>query len=242
MVATGEMSKLAVWFFQTQFGLSMIRKMFDRSVPGQFREFGKRKIYFETQARNAIAAGVKQILVLGAGYDLLCMRLAHEYPEVKFFEIDHPATAHAKKRGLESLGMPENLRQISVDLAVTPLQEVLREEPLWDESFCSFVIAEGLLQYLREQVVRDLFKTVDSRTGPASRFGFTFVGWREEEGRPEAGPYTDKFLANVEARSEPWLWGILASRLPEFLEGTPWKLLKDVEVAGIEYFACVEKL
>lgn len=241
MLATGEMSRLSVWFFQTRIGLAVIRWAFNKSIPGQFCEFGNRKVYFETHARKAIEAGAKQILVLGAGYDLLCARLSHEFPSVRFFEIDHPATARAKKRALESLGMSESFRQISVDLAETPLGEVLSEEEKWDESACSLVIAEGLTQYLPEDVVRGLFSTVDSKTGPSSRFGFTFVGWREQEGRPEVGPFTDRFLARVQKSGEPWLWGISVSEISSFLEFTPWKLVEETKVAGFEYFACVTK-
>jgi methyltransferase (TIGR00027 family) len=242
MVATGEMSNLAVWFYQTRIGLWLVRRVFDKSMPGQFAEFGNRKAYFEAQARNAIAAGAHQILVLGAGYDLLCSRLAPEFPGVCFFEIDHPATALAKRRGLDILGMPENLRQISVDLAKTPLREALSNQDSWDKSARSFVIAEGLTQYLTEDVVKDLFETVDSQTGPSSRFGFTFVGWREQEDRPEAGPFTDNVLADFEKRGEPWLWGISIGKLSGFLEGTPWELIEEVKPAGMESFACVKKL
>lgn len=241
MLATGEMSRLAVGFFQTRIGLWLVRKKFNKSIPGQFAEFGKRKAYFEAQARDAIAAGAHQILVLGAGYDLLCLRLAPEFPGVSFFEIDHPVTASAKRRGLDILGMPENLWQISIDLAETPLRDVLGNQDLWDESACSFVIAEALTQFLTEDVVKDLFETVDSLTGPSSRFGFTFIGWREQEKRPEAGPFTENVLADLKRRGEPWLWGTSIEGLSRLLEYTTWKLIQEVRPAGIEFFACAEK-
>ncbi len=241
MRATGEMSRFSVRFFQTPIGLMLLRRVSDKSLPGQFQQFGKRKKYFEAQARDAIVVGAKQVLVLGAGYDVLCLRMAREFTDVTFLEIDHPATARAKKLGLDSLGTPSNLKQIPVDLADTPLQEVLSEEDQWDETACSFVVAEGLTQYLREDVVKNLFETIDSNTGKASRFGFTFIGWREQENRPEAGPFTDKFLRSVAKRGEPWIWGMAVSGISDFFAGTPWKLIEDVEVAGIEYFACVGK-
>ena len=81
-----------------------------------------------------------------------------------------------------------------------------------------------------------------SRTGASSRFGFTFVGWREQEGRVEAGPFTEKVLADFEKRGEPWLWGVSGEKLESFFEGTPWKLIEEVDRAGIEYFACVQNL
>jgi O-methyltransferase involved in polyketide biosynthesis len=137
--------------------------------------------------------------------------------------------------------MPDNLWQVPVDLAEKPLSEVLENLELWDTSACSFVSAEGLTQYLTEDIVRVLFETVDAKSGPSSHFAFTFVGWREDEGRPEAGPHTERLLADFEKRGEPWLWGLPTQGLRGFLNGTPWELVEEPRLAGIETFACAEK-
>ncbi len=241
MKATGRMPGLAIRFCRTSMGSWLVRRAVDRRFPGQSVQFGKRKLYFERQAREAVAAGARQVLVLGAGYDLLCLRLAPEYPQVKFIEIDHPATAAAKKKGLQALGMPPNFLQIPVDLAKRPLYDVLKAEQWWDESCRSFVTAEGLTQYLSAAVVTKLLQTIAALSGPSSRFAFTFVGWREKEGRPDLGPLTETLHAQFKRRGEPWLWGISASKLPEFLQDTPWMLLDEVIPAGVESFACVYK-
>jgi O-methyltransferase involved in polyketide biosynthesis len=123
---------------------------------------------------------------------------------------------------------------------LTP-DKVLGNESLWDESTCSFVIAEALTQFLTEDAVKDLLETVDSQAGPPSRFGFIFVGWRERESRPDASPFTDHVLAALEKRGEPWLWGISIKGLSRFLEGTPWELIEEVKPAGVDNFACVKK-
>ncbi len=44
---------------------------FDWMMPGQFEAFAHRKAFCERQAREGIAAGASQVLVLGAGYDTL---------------------------------------------------------------------------------------------------------------------------------------------------------------------------
>ena len=59
MRATGEMSRFSVRFFQTPIGLMLLRRVSDKSLPGQFQQFGKRKKYFEAQARDAIVVGVQ---------------------------------------------------------------------------------------------------------------------------------------------------------------------------------------
>lgn len=56
--------------------------------PDRMRHFYLRKQEIEKQVRRILAEGdVAQVVVLGAGLDVLTMRLAHELPQVKFIEI-----------------------------------------------------------------------------------------------------------------------------------------------------------
>ncbi|MCI5137389.1 MAG: hypothetical protein D3922_03000, partial [Candidatus Electrothrix sp. AR1] len=81
--------------------------------PGQFEAFAYRKAFCEHQVRDSTSRGAIQVLVLGAGYDTLCYRLAPEFPSVRFFEIDHPATSSLKQKGIKKLGASENLHLIA---------------------------------------------------------------------------------------------------------------------------------
>ena len=71
----------------------------DLMMPGQFEGFGHRKIFMQQQVEAAIEQGARQVLVLGAGFDTLCLRLAPQHSHVQFFEVDHPATSAAKPEG-----------------------------------------------------------------------------------------------------------------------------------------------
>jgi Leucine carboxyl methyltransferase len=61
-----------------------------------------RKCYIENHVRRLLPL-VKQVLVLGAGYDTLAHRLAGEFPHWTFYEVDHPATSKVKLRALQRL-------------------------------------------------------------------------------------------------------------------------------------------
>lgn len=115
---------------------------------------------------------------------------------------------------------------------MTPLAEVLAAEPNWHSSAMSFVGAEGLTQYLPEVAVREMLEDVSRETGTGSKFALTFVGWREAENRPEAGPKTDKVLRQLAARGEPWLWGCEPAKLDTFLEGAGWVIFVRPNLAG----------
>lgn len=116
----------------------------DFLIPGQFKGFGHRKIFVQQQVEAAIEKGALQVLVVGAGFDTLCLRLAPQHPHVQFFEVDYPATSAAKARGIALEGQPTNMIQIAADLGEWPLSKVLSEDGRWETSLPSVYVAEGL--------------------------------------------------------------------------------------------------
>jgi len=82
---------------------------------------------------------------------------------------------------------------------------------------------------------------VDQSTGARSVLAFIFVGWREAEGRPEAGPFTARMLEDFEKRGEPWLWGCDPDKLADFLASSSWQITVEPEPAGMDNLTCVQK-
>ena len=130
-----------------------VYEAFDWMLPGQFEAFAHRKAFCERQVRDSVGAGATQILVLGAGYDTMGWRLAPEYSGVNFFEIDHPATARLKARGIEAMGQRSNLFLIAEDLGKRKLVDVLEANESWDQRARTVFVAEGLVQYLPAEAV-----------------------------------------------------------------------------------------
>ena len=217
---------------------------FDWMMPGQFEAFAQRKAFCERQAREGIATGAGQVLVLGAGYDMLAWKLASEYPDVEFFEIDHPATADLKAKGVAEIGKPDNLTLISEDLGERNLVDVMQSNTVWAQSKQTVVIAEGLLMYLPPAAVKELFRRCATFTGPSSRIAFTYIA-TGEDGRPDAGPCTGFLLWSLKVRGEPWLWSIRPEELTSFLKNLGWTNAPDHPVTtsrhGIEYFGVAMK-
>jgi len=220
-----------------------IYEKFDWMMPGQFEAFAHRKAFCQKQVIDAISESATQILVLGAGYDTLCWRLAPKYPEVNFFEIDHPATAHLKAKGINEMGERNNLHLIAEDLGERKLEDVLSGINLWDKNAKTVIIAEGLLQYLSPEAVKDLFNQCMLITGSGSRIAFTYTP-TGSDGKPDAGPKTKFVLWTLKITGEPWLWSISPEDIGSFLEKLGWKyspeLLESKEKHGVEYF-CVAK-
>ena len=215
-----------------------VYEAFDWMMPGQFEAFGYRKAFCECQVREGISADAKQILVLGAGYDTMGWRLAQEFSDVNFFEIDHPTTARVKARGIETLGQRNNLHLIAEDLSMRKLVDVLKDNESWDQRARTVIIAEGLLMYLPAEAVLDLFGQCAAITGTGSRIAFTYI-CTGADGRPDVGRWTGLTLWTLKVTGEPWLWSIRPDELDQFLEETGWtsapELVKSFGKHGVEF-------
>lgn len=221
-----------------------VYEAFDWMLPGQFEAFAHRKAFFERQVRKGIGAGATQILVLGAGYDTLGWRLAPEYAEVNFFEIDHPATARLKLKGIASLGKRKNLYLIAEDLGNRRLVDVLKDNTSWDQNAGTVVLAEGLLMYLLPEAVSSLFCQCAEMVGEGSRFAFSYIP-TGADGRLDAGRWTRLMLWLQKVVGEPWCWSIRPEELGSLLEDTGWKkapaLVESSARHGVEFYAVATK-
>jgi methyltransferase (TIGR00027 family) len=221
-----------------------VYEAFDWMMPGQFRAFAHRKAFCERQVRGSITAGASQILVLGAGYDTMGWRLASEFPHVNFFEIDHPATAALKAKGIESMGPKPNLYLIDEDLGKHKLVDVLSKNENWRQNAVTTFIAEGLLQYMQPQAVQDLFAQCAS-IADQSRIAFTYIP-SGKDGRPDIGPRTGLVMWFLKLGGEPWFWSIRHEELDQFLKSVGWREAPELEGAtekhGVELYAVATKL
>ncbi|MCY1075322.1 class I SAM-dependent methyltransferase [Archangium lansingense] len=188
------------------------------TVPGQVLCVGLRKRFMDDETRAALAEGKRQVLVVGAGLDTLCWRLAKEYPEVTFIELDHPASQAMKREALEGLGpLPPNLHLVGVDLARTSLEEALSQLAAWQKETPSVVIAEAVLMYLKEAHVSTFLEAVYRSTGPGSRLLCTCFRW-EVNGRATAGAGTRQLISkSLRLAGEPLLWIVRDGELDPLL-------------------------
>jgi len=243
LVESGVVGQRAIDFSRSRMAVG-IYLAFDWMMPGQFEAFAYRKSFCERQVRQSIEAGASQVLMLGAGYDTLGWRIAPEFANVNFFEIDHPATARLKAIGIEAMGQPTNLHLIAEDLGERQLAEVLHADAIWDLTAPTVIVAEALLMYLPPEAVRTLFEQCAAVTGPGSRIAFTFVGTRSD-GRPDAGPWTWLVQWILNTSGEPLLWSIQPEELGPFLKENNWTISPNQRAVsdkcGIEFFGVAVK-
>ncbi len=171
-------------------------------------------------------------------------RLAPDFPEVNFFEIDHPATASLKAKGIKEMGQYDNLHLIPEDLSKRKLVDVLKSHKSWDQEAQAVIIAEGLLMYLPSSAVHDLFRQCALISGTGTRIAFTYIG-KGADGRPDAGRWTGLLLWILKANGEPWLWSIQPDQLSRVLKENGWtyspELVGEINKRGVEFFGTARK-
>ena len=142
------------------------------------------------------------------------------------------------------MGEYKNLHLIAEDLGKSKLEDVLNACEFWNTKAKSVIIAEGLLQYLAPEAVRDLFQQCASVTGNGSRIAFTYTP-TGPDGKPYAGPKTKLVLWTLKLTGEPWLWSISPEDIGSFIEGLGWKytpeLLESKEKHGVEFYCVARK-
>ncbi|VTU31129.1 Putative S-adenosyl-L-methionine-dependent methyltransferase [Variovorax sp. PBS-H4] len=197
-------------------------------LPGIITHYWHRKRWIERRCRAAIAEGCRRVVVIGAGFDTLALRLATEFPHIDWIEIDHPATQRAKSDALCGELAP-NVRFVAIDLAADPLPA-----ELFDDGRATLVIAEGVLMYLAPAVIDRLFHAIATLHGPSTRMVFSFMSkWPDgSTGFRPRSRWVERWLA---FRSEPFAWSIEVQRIDSFLqrfELTPIEVVPSQELAS----------
>jgi methyltransferase (TIGR00027 family) len=147
--------------------------------PSEFSNYIEaRTTFFDDAVVDVLERGVRQIVVLGAGYDGRALR--YRTPHVRFFEVDHPATQSDKRRRLERIGLPTGgIAFVAADLTEPRLAAALGEAG-FEAGQPSQFLCEGLLRYLPEHWFRELFIVTADCAAPTSELAAS-VSTREGE-------------------------------------------------------------
>jgi methyltransferase (TIGR00027 family) len=180
---------------------------------GIFAHYLARKRRIEIEVRKEMKRGIRQVVVLGAGYDTMAARYSVEFPECRFFELDHPATQPSKRAAVEG---PANLQFVAIDLGVSLPAKVLADCAAFDAAQSALVVAEGLTMYLPEDRVAAMLRSSAEVAGLEGRVIFTFM---ERQGRGGLSFRGQSPLIGwwLRLRGEPFLWGARREELGTFL-------------------------
>jgi methyltransferase (TIGR00027 family) len=208
---------------------ALVHRYIDRRWPGARSSAVARTRFIDERLRAAVAAGVRQVLLLGAGFDARAHRLLGS-DGVVVFEVDHPDTQARKRAGVEAtLGAAAaHVRYVPVDFNETTLDACMAHAG-FDLGRRSFILWEGVTNYLTATVV-DVTLRWCARAAAGSQVVFTYVH-RDVLDRPESFAGTTRLRATLAAAGEPWTFGLEPAELPAYLAARGLALDEDVGAA-----------
>ncbi len=192
-------------------------------LPGIALHWFARKLLLNGIAGDALAAGCRQLVILGAGLDTLAWRVQRAHSACACFEVDHPATQAVKRRAFATEPAAEVPALVAADLALESVTNALDSTPRFDRHAPTLFVAEGLLMYLPVESVETLLRTAAAAAGPGSQFAFTFLEARPDQPLGFQGRSLS-LHAWLRWRGEPFRWGLDRAHAADFTARQGWRL------------------
>lgn len=144
--------------------------------PGMYPYLTARTAHMDEVFSQAVADGIEQIVILGAGYDTRAQRLLPPQSACRIFELDAPATSAHKQACLEKI--PDlstmGVGYAALDLRETPLETALDEVGV-DGGAKALFILEGLIMYLPCDTATALLRTIQGWAASGSRLVMDYL-------------------------------------------------------------------
>src|ERR1700722_9275061 len=108
----------------------------------------------EDALSGAVARGIRQIVILGAGLDTFALRSPHGARQIRIYEVDHPATQAWKLERLAEaqLELPPSLVLVPVDFEQDDVREKLAAAG-FQENSPAFFTWLGVVPYLTRDAI-----------------------------------------------------------------------------------------
>jgi len=206
---------------------TLVPWIIDRWWPGPRGAGIVRTRFIDDALRTALAAGARQVVILGAGFDSRAYRIPGA-EHARVFEVDHPATQAVKRTRLaRRLGrVPGHVAFVPVDFTRDALSERLGESG-FAKTARTFVIWEGVTNYLTAEAVDATFRALAGLLAPGSAVLFTYIDRGILDGSKHfAG--ADESIATVQRVGEPFTFGFEPAELPGYLGARGFVLVEDV--------------
>jgi methyltransferase (TIGR00027 family) len=203
---------------------SALQGLLERRMPGTYGGMVCRTRYLDDAVMAGVSAGIRNIVIVGAGLDTRPYRLGLG-AAVRVFELDLPTMINAKKqRVTQVLGkLPAHVTYIPIDFDSEDLGEALAREGL-DQQTRVIVILEGVTQYIGKAAVESILQLV-ARRPRGSEAVFTYVLKEVIDGTSKA---LGADQGGTVGRQFHWIFGFDRAELPEDLRRLGLELLEDV--------------
>jgi len=199
----------------------------ERVGPGLIGSLYCRTRYIDDALRDALGAGIAQVVILGAGFDARAYRISN-IEQVHVFELDLPETQRLKQKLLEKLvgKLPAHVSLVPIDFSNQDIEDVMTAAG-FRKDLKTFFIWEGVTQYLSAEAVDKTFRYMWGSAAEESEIVFTYIHQGIIDGTARSNA-DQKLAFSARRAGTPWIFGLAPSELAEYLTQRGLELVEEV--------------
>lgn len=214
----------------------LARATIDRDPEGYAGYFfvNSRTRHIDEQVVKAAAQGIRQVVVLGAGFDSRAYRFHKRFPKLRFFEVDFPATSSAKQAAVARVfgKLPAHVRYVPIDFDQQTLEAALPAAG-YDARVKSLFVIEGVLMYVNEAGNRATLEFIARNSPPGSKVVYDYVLRRVIDGDFEGLFAAYRTAKGVASLGEPFVTGWTPAEAAEFARASGLEVEADLDAAEL---------
>ncbi|MFZ0943915.1 MAG: SAM-dependent methyltransferase [Syntrophobacteraceae bacterium] len=206
-----------------------VPRYIDKHWPGARSSGIARTRFIDDALKKELTNGVRQVVILGAGYDCRAYRI-HGIERARVYEVDYPSTLTAKRERLQAMlgRLPRHVTFSEIDFNRQHLGDVLAATG-FDKTGRSFFIWEGVTSYLTGHAVDSTLEFVGKApSGSGIIFTYIHKGVLDD---PESFEGMENVTHLLRKKDEPWTFGFYPHELPAYLETRGLELVEDLSAA-----------
>lgn len=194
--------------------------------------------YTEESLAQAVARGVSQYVIVGAGMDSFALRRPAFARELQIFEVDHPDTQAFKAERLRVCGvtLPAGVHLVPADLSEVGLDRALADSP-YRRDRPSFFAWLGVSIYLTRAANLATLAAIANCAPAGSEVVFDYADQAVLEAGVARTPMSQVRTQVAEA-GEPWLSGFDPDQLPGDLRDAGLELIEDLGAEDLQVRYC----
>jgi methyltransferase (TIGR00027 family) len=209
-------------------GLASSNEMLDEALmrSRSYANVITRTRYAEDALQAAVLNGVRQYVLIGAGFDSFSLRLPKFSADLQIFEIDFPVTQELKIERIASCGitLPETVHFIAADLSQESVAAALARSSFASKRL-TFFSWLGVTMYLTREANLATFRSIASCSPAGSEVVFTYLDERVFQAQSESFRELEQRVA---ALGEPFLSGFTPVELAAILAACGLDLIEDL--------------
>lgn len=186
--------------------------------PGFYASVIARVRFINECVKECFPDDFKQLVILGAGYDMSAFCFQDILSNAHVFEVDHPITQEHKMSKINERvkTVPDNITYVPINFESDDLKEVLIKAG-YQPSLKTLFIWEGVVYYLEKETIQQTLNFIVDNSAQGSKVAFDYLPPEVVEGTSN-DRLGKEIYHLVQKIGEPYKFGISTDDVDDFLK------------------------